>query len=211
MTDSTNNGWIKLHRKLLDNPLMQGKRLSLWIILLLLASHTEQEVLFKGKRVKLKPGQFLTGRKFLAKKTGENETFVQRLLENLENEQQIEQQKSNKNRIITICNWQKYQNENSSNKQQIEQQMNNKRTTDEQQMNTYKKYKNVKNARTTLKNKIDLLSKWLSSFEDVTNPEGLAKFYRKKYSDDIIERVLKNSNCTTRAKFGQLCEHYQNS
>lgn len=164
-----------------------------------------------GKRVKLQPGQFLTGRKFLAKKMGENESFVQRLLENLENEQQIEQQKSNKNRIITICNWQKYQNEKPSNEQQNEQQVNNKRTTSEQQVNTYKKGKNVKNVNTTAGISKDLLEKWLSQFDDVENPQALANFYRKKWSDKIINRALKNSACVSRGKFCAICEEYKNA
>lgn len=137
MTDSTNNGWIKLHRKLLSNPALKGRRLALWITMLLLATHEEQEVYFRNERIKLKPGQFLTGREYLAKESTFSSGAIEKVLLVFEKEQQIEQQKSNKNRLITILQWEKYQ--------QKEQQSDNRVTTKEQQSDTYKKVKNVKN------------------------------------------------------------------
>lgn len=53
--------------------------------------------------------------------------------------QQIEQQTSTKNRLITIINWNEYQ----QSEQQIEQQVNSNRTTSEQQVNTNKNDNNV--------------------------------------------------------------------
>ena len=136
-----NNGWIKIHRKLLDNPIANKPHyLSVWITLLLLASHKEYEVLVGDKKILIKRGQLLTGRKKLAEATGVQESKIERILKRLENDQQIEQQSTNKFRLITINNYDSYQID----EQQNEQQMNNKRTTNEQQMNTYKKVKNVK-------------------------------------------------------------------
>lgn len=137
-----NNGWIKLHRKLWDNPRSKDPEwVAVWIYLLNLATHKEYDVVFKGQRIKLYPGQLITGRLSLAKKTGVDTNKVTRILETLKSEQQIEQQASNKNRLITIKNWHFYQ----SGEQQNEQQVNNNRTTSEQQVNTNKKYKNIKN------------------------------------------------------------------
>lgn len=136
-------GWIKLHRKTLDNPIItkDSDYLSVWIYLLLNTTHKEYDVLFKGERVTLKRGQLLTGRKSISEKLKIDENKVQRILKSLENEHQIEQQKSNKNRLITIVSWDKYQQD----EQQNEQQLNNKRTTTEQQVNTNKNVKNIKN------------------------------------------------------------------
>lgn len=136
-------GWIKLHRKLLENPIVckDADHLAVWTYLLLKATHRERDSIFKGKRITLKPGQLIAGRKSIASFLKINEIKVQRILKLLENEHQIEQQTSNRNRLITILNWDLYQ----GNEQQDEQQMNNKRTTDEQQMNTYKNIKNDKN------------------------------------------------------------------
>lgn len=139
---SDNNGWVKLHRKMLDNPVVMKDpdHLAVWIYLLLNASHAEYPVLFKGKKIMLKPGQLVTGRKSIASTLHISESKVTRVLEMLKNEHQIEQQTSNKNRLVSIVNWDFYQ----QSEQQIEQQVNNNWTTTEQQVNTNKKIKKVK-------------------------------------------------------------------
>ncbi|WP_312372707.1 hypothetical protein [Lachnoclostridium sp.] len=156
------DGYIKLHRKILENPVVckDSEYLSIWIYLLLNATHKECDAVFKGERITLLPGQLITGRKSIAKQFNINESKVQRVIKKLEIEHQIEQQTSNENRLITILNWGDYQ----KCEQQIEQQVNNERTTDEQQVNTNK---NVKNVRSINKEK---------------HTE-----YKKRYSDDSFE------------------------
>ena len=135
-------GWICLHRSIWDWPYSNDPEyLSVWIFILTSATHKGVDKVFKGDRVTLKPGQFITGRIEISKKTGVHESKVQRILKKLEIEQQIEQQKSTKNRLITVANWAQYQ----STEQQSEQQMNNKRTTNEQQMNTNNNVNNITN------------------------------------------------------------------
>ena len=96
--------------------------------------------MFAGERRTLKPGQLITGRKQIAQHFKIDESKVQRILKKLESEHQIEQQTSNKNRLITVCNWATYQ----QSEQQNEQQLNNNCTTTEQQASTNKKVKNEK-------------------------------------------------------------------
>ena len=58
-----------------------------------------------GKKIICNPGQFTTGRKQLSKDTGISESKIERLLNKFEKiEQQITQQKTNINRLISICN-----------------------------------------------------------------------------------------------------------
>lgn len=108
---SVNLGWIKLHRKIFDNPKLwsDSDYMSIWILMLLLATHAERPALFKGYNIKLKPGQFITGRNFLSEKTKIHESKVQRILKYFEKSQQISQDTSNSNRLITIINWDFYQ------------------------------------------------------------------------------------------------------
>jgi hypothetical protein len=108
--------------------------------LLLNASHAECAVLFEGKKIMLQPGQLITGRKSISDKFNISESKVQRVLNMLKIERQIEQQTTPRNRLITILNWSDYQNS----EQQSEQQVNNKRTPSEQQLNTNKNIKNIK-------------------------------------------------------------------
>lgn len=146
------NGWIKLHRKMLDNPIIMkdAGHLAVWMYLLLNATHAEYPALFKGEKIMLKPGQLITGRKSIAETLSVDESKVTRILNAFENEHQIEQQTSNKNRLITVVNWDFYQ----CNEQQNELQVNNNRTTSEQQVNTNKNNKNIKND----KNEINIIS-----------------------------------------------------
>ena len=138
-------GWIKLHRKILDNPIIFKDKdyLATWIYLLLNATHKEIPALFKGKKIILQKGQLITGRKSMASQLKISESKIYRIINDFKSEQQIEQQTSNQNSLISILNWDKYQ----QSEQQNEQQMNNERTTDEQQVNTNKNVKNVKNKR----------------------------------------------------------------
>ena len=117
------SGWIRVYRSLMNKAWYKKAEYTLlWVHILFKASHTEHEFWMNGKSVKLKPGQFVTGRKMLASETGVNESKVERILKTFENEQQIEQQKTSKNRMITVLNWGSYQ----KSEQHIEQQANNK-------------------------------------------------------------------------------------
>ena len=149
-------GYIKLHRSLLDNPIMvKADYLAIWIYILLKASHKEHDQLIGNQIIHLLPGQFPTGRKKISKDLGISENKIYRALNYFEIEHQIKQQKNNKFTVITILNWRKYQGNSTTNEQQNEQQLDNKSTTNEQQLDTNKNDKNVKND----KNK-DILSFW---------------------------------------------------
>lgn len=152
--ETQNNGFIKLYRNFTKNIFYKNSEaVHLWIHLLFKANyHENNEFFLNYKKINLKRGQILTGRKMLSLETGISESKVFRLLKLFENEQQIEQQKTNKYTIITINNWDLYQ----QNEQQNEQQMNNKRTTNEQQMNTINKdNKDNKDNKYNKDNKID--------------------------------------------------------
>lgn len=135
------DGWIKLHRKVLDNPVVMkdSEYFQIWIYLLLKASHTDYPAMFKGKKIVLKPGQLITGRKRISSETGISESKIFRVLNVLKIEHQIEQQTSNKNSLISIVHWDEYQQI----EQQNEQLLNNNRTTTEHKQE-YKEYKELK-------------------------------------------------------------------
>jgi len=136
-----NAGWIMLHRKLLDNAIARRPAYChLWVHLLLRANHKETSFIWNGRTQTLRPGQLLTGRKQLSSATGIPETTIERILDFLEGEHQIERQSTTKFRIISIVNWHLYQNPCEGGHQP-----DNKRTTDGHQTDTYKNEKNEKN------------------------------------------------------------------
>jgi len=120
------NGWIKLHRKTLDNPIVMKDtdHFAVWMWLLLNATHSDHDTIYEGERLTLKAGQFITGRKIISKELKINESKIQRILKTFEIEQQIEQQTNPRCRLISILRWSDYQLD----EQQSEQQLNNKRT-----------------------------------------------------------------------------------
>lgn len=139
-------GWIKVYRKLSEKAFYKkdSEKVHLWIHILIKATHEGKEELLGGKPIYCKPGQFTTGRNQLVKETGIDRSKVERILDYFEKiEHQIEQQKTNTNRLISILNWNEYQNS----EHQIEQQVSNDRATSEQQVSTLQECKNDKNER----------------------------------------------------------------
>lgn len=115
-----NTGFIKLHRKLLDNPIVckDSDYLAVWIYLLLNATHKEIPAIFKKQKILLQPGQLITGRVSIANKLKVSESKVRRIINELKIDQQIDQQPSNKNSLITILNWNEYQKSDQQNGRQ---------------------------------------------------------------------------------------------
>lgn len=194
-------GWIKVYRQMLDNPIVckDSDHIAVWIYLLLNATHTEYDTLFKGKRTTLQKGQLITGTISISKKLKINKDKVQRILKRFEIDKQIEQQTSNKNRLITILNWDKYQ---ITDKQFDKQVINNCETTDKQVI-TNKNIKNNKNEKNV--NKYDSVIEIynfncpnLPKVQKITDKRKTAinKFLKEYTKEQFIEicRIANNND-----------------
>jgi len=140
--ESKRKGWIKIHRTLIDNPYMaKPAYIAVWIRLLIEAKHKDEtrKIIWKGKQLTLKNGQFTCGTKQLAKWSGVPRGTVVRVLSTFKNEQMIEHQTSSKFSLITINNWKEYQESEHQNEQRV----NNQRTTSEQPADTLEEYNNT--------------------------------------------------------------------
>lgn len=182
---SDNNGWIKLYRKVWDNPVVTKdcESFVVWVYLLTNATHKETDVWFGGNKITLKPGQLITGRKKIALDTGISESKVRRILETFKIDQQISQQTSNKNRLITIVNWDKYQQID----QQIDQQLTNNRPTTDQQPTTNKNNKEYKECKEVFSD-TPKLNEAIISFVDYR------KSIHRPMTDNAIRLLVKNLN-----------------
>lgn len=142
------NGWIKLHRCLLDKAVWQclteGQRVVM-ITILLLAGHEERHWMWKGNKYDLQPGQFITSRGNLAKKAGVSVQTVRGALENLEKLEFITKETTKSNTLITVLNWDVYQEREEKNNPTNNQRTTNKQPTNNQRTTTNKNDKNVKN------------------------------------------------------------------
>lgn len=134
-------GYVTIHRKILDNPVVfkDADHLSVWVYLLLNATHKNYQAMFKGKSTTLLPGQLITGRLSIAKKLKISDSKVKRILFLFKSEQLIDQQPTNQNSLITLVSWGKYQKSD----QQSDQQVTSGWTTGDQRVTTNKNVNNV--------------------------------------------------------------------
>ena len=113
------NGFIKLHRKMTEwGWYTDSNTKSLFIHLLLLASWKNK--IWMG--IPISRGQLVTGRKKLALDLKMGEQSVRTSLERLKSTNDITIKTTNKYSIITICNYDSYQNENDEANQLSNQQ-----------------------------------------------------------------------------------------
>ncbi|MEK4263651.1 DnaD domain protein [Paenibacillus sp. FSL L8-0499] len=144
------DGWIKLHRKIRENPVFNDMNLfRLWMICLTEATHKERDQMIGKQIVKLFPGEFVTGRFDLAemynrglkKKEQKPPTTIWRWLENLEKHEFVVIKSNNKFSVVAVVKWLEYQTDGQQNGQQVV----NKWSTDGQQVVTNKNVKNLEN------------------------------------------------------------------
>ena len=190
-----NTGWVKLYRKIFDNPYMNKPTyLSVWIWILSHAEHgkklvgkkwidkSEEEmpsIIWKGKRRYLKRGEFTFGEHRIAKDTGIPRPTVHRILFCfVETEHQIEIERSNKFSVGIVLNWDKYQ----QNEQQNEQQMNIKRTSNE---HVAKNDKNVE--KKTYVSPEYLLSIPSEDIEQLSKDMGISEFTIKEKGKSLFD------------------------
>ena len=127
------SGWIKLHRQICDNPLWLAEKFTrsqAWIDLMLNANHDNGFFMVRGNRVDIKRGQIGWSEVTMASRWKWSRTKVRNFLKSLEKAQQIEQQKTSITSIISILNYEKYQEKEQQTEQQSGQQKNNRRTTE---------------------------------------------------------------------------------
>lgn len=138
------NGWISLHRKIMDDPIYSNANmLKLWVHCLLKASHAKHQQLVGNQLVQLEVGEFVTGRESLfyefnrGVKPSEqtSSSTLWRWLKNFEQWQMLNIKTTTKYSIVSVLNWSQYQDG--------EQQSDNGRTSNEQQVSTNN---NVNNA-----------------------------------------------------------------
>lgn len=147
-------GWIKLHRKLLEWEWYRDNNVKIvFLHLLLIANHTEQK--WQGRTISR--GQKITSIEHLAKETNLSVMQVRTALKKLKSTNEITIETTNKNTLITIEKYNDYQvvNEenNKENNEQDNKRITNKQQTNNKQITTNKNDKNNKNIYLFLFNK----------------------------------------------------------
>jgi len=110
---SNSQGWISLHRKLLENPVFKNyKLLQTFLYCLLKATHEDYQLMIGDQVIDLKKGQLATGRNAIAAGTNLSAQNVRTALSNLEKLGILTIKSTTKFSIISISNWDSYQGTN---------------------------------------------------------------------------------------------------
>jgi hypothetical protein len=117
---SSQKGWIALYRQLIDSRVFQNEGLlKVWIWCLLKARHKPGWATMKVGRseteVWLEKGQFVYGRKSAAKQLRMKPDSVRTRMEKLKNMQNITIDSTTHYSIITVVNWDTYQQQEKNN------------------------------------------------------------------------------------------------
>jgi len=175
------NTWVKLYRKIEENPHFRNPNyLAVWVWLLVKANHKERDELFGGKRITCKPGQFTTGRKQLSMISGVSPSTLERILTLMESEQQIGQQKSSVNRLITIVNWDEYQKSGQQNGQRVDSEW----TASGQRVDTLQEVKKIRSK----EKRVVSESEFLDSLRAICQGKGVDFDYESAEMDKWLEK-----------------------
>ncbi len=122
------DGWIKLYRQLITNGWLKNHNVCIfWIYCLLKAVHEPTKAIVGFQEVNLEPGQFIFGRKKAAAETGLSERETRTALGSLVTRQNLTIKTTNKFSIVSIVNWNTYQDSKNGNDQQNDQHSTSKR------------------------------------------------------------------------------------
>ena len=106
-----NSGWIKIHRSTIDHWIWQdAQKFHWWIELLFMANWEQKKVVVGNTIVTVERGQMVASNSFLMEKWGVCTHTVRNFLRLLEADGMITQTTYPKYNVITICNYDKYQN-----------------------------------------------------------------------------------------------------
>ena len=191
------NGWIQLHRQLLDHPLWTCEpftRGQAWVDLLLLANHKDSFFYKRNIKISVKRGQLARSEVELADRWSWSRSKVRKFINDLEKEQQVIQQKSNVTQLVTIIKYEDYQKKEQ---QGIHQQDTN-RTPAGHQQDTYNNDNNIKNEEEVKKIYIEKTDKFLNDVNEIWNKKGGERYMPletlKKFYSHWSEPFVKGRN-----------------
>jgi hypothetical protein len=112
MNINRTNGWVKLHKSVMNSWVWEDTTAFVVFTKLLLMAHHEDNngsIRFNGKQIYLKKGQLAASRRELAENMNLPPSTLRGVLQRLQSDNIIDQSTDHQKNIISICNWSKYQ------------------------------------------------------------------------------------------------------
>jgi predicted transcriptional regulator len=174
-----NDGWIKMFRKLQEWEWYNNSYMvHIFIHLILSANHKDQ----KWKGILIKRGQVLTGLNELHKSTGISVRSIRTCLSRLHKTGEIDRQSDNRFSIITICNYEEYQNKDELFDKQIDKQATSKR----QASDNKQECKEVKEEKYCAKFEL-----FWTAFDDKRGKKEASKSWSEiKLTDELFAKII---------------------
>jgi hypothetical protein len=164
------NGWVKIHRKFLEWGWYQTPNMvHLFIHLLLSANHKQKE--WQGMIIER--GQLVTGLHSLKLQTGISTRSLRTCFERLKSTGELTIKTTNKFRIVTLTNYDSYQEADGLTDKQIDKQIDKQATNKRQTNDNKQECKEDKNVKNTTRKKRERFSE-----------EGKQKFLRWVFLTD---------------------------
>lgn len=126
------NGYILVHRKLLDNPIsFNANYLAIWTYLLLKANHKDNYVILNKNKVLIKRGSFVGSIQEISKRFKISMNTVKYIIDYFCSDSMLHTERTHKYTVFTILNYESYQahctlREHSENTERTLRETNNK-------------------------------------------------------------------------------------
>ena len=184
-----NQGWIKLHRKIIDNPVFtDSATLHLWIYLLARASHKKTSFIINGKIITVNRGQLIFGIHKCAAHTGITVKRIRARMALLETHGYLMRKRATKYSIITICNYDQYQSVEKEEGQ-----------AKGKQRATYKNNKNVKK-KTYTQQAEEIYSAYPKKADKNNSLKSIQKLLDSGETKETLLRAINNYNAQIKSR-----------
>jgi len=187
------DGWVKLHRCLLDKAIWKkskAEQKAVLITVLLLANHKNNEWEWQGKKYTCKPGQFITSLQSLAETAGTTIQIVRTSLQRFEKYEFLTNESTKTGRLITIVNWGFYQAKDDKPNKVANKDLTDNQQTTNKDLTTNKNDKKEKNDKNIYTPEFEL---WYSEYPRKQAREDSAKNFAKRRKEHGLEFILQCS------------------
>jgi len=201
-------GYIKLHRKILENGIFRKPKVShLFNYCLLRANWSDKTIIWNGQSLVVERGSFITGRRQIALETGLSEQNVRYALRTLHTFGMVKpssEKSTSKFTYLTVCNYNDYQHLDDEGNQQSNQQVTSNQPASNQQVTTDKNNNN-NNTKETNKNKEKDFEIWWENWTAKSRDDPGIKNQAEKHWKELnkklsADQILKSADIHLKTK-----------